>query len=158
VGRGNAICPDTSSRSHSIAVESQNPGTAYHTIFPARTSSAIFSGCPRGPRVHVTPRTHRSGCGQNDHPGSLARESCLPFSDKLGTPWLFENGGSVADKMRPIEFQRSLVLCRFIFLKSMPRAELVTAFPARQGVNMLREATFRAASDGRMALRSARVS
>ena len=43
MGRGNAICPDTSSRSHSIAVESQNPGTAYHKVFPARTSSAIFS-------------------------------------------------------------------------------------------------------------------
>ena len=83
------------------------------------------------------------GAARTTTQAPCARESCLPFSDKLGTPWLFENGGSVADKMRPIEFQRSLVLCRFIFLKSMPRTELVTAFPARQGVNMLRKATFK---------------
>jgi hypothetical protein len=67
---------------------------APHTIdIPRPDIKRNILGMPASPRVHVTPRTHRSGCGQNDHPGALARESCLPFSDKLGTPWLFENGG-----------------------------------------------------------------
>jgi hypothetical protein len=42
MGRGNAICPDTSSRSHSTAVESQNPGTAYHRYSPPGHQAQYF--------------------------------------------------------------------------------------------------------------------
>ena len=74
MGRGNAICPDTSSRSHSIAVKSQNPGTAYNS-FPAQTSEQN----PRhGDEVCVMARTDRSGCCQtNTQAPSLANRVCL---------------------------------------------------------------------------------
>jgi len=89
VGRGNAICPDTSSRSHSTAVESQNPGTAYHRYSPPGHQAQYF----RDAREFTSHRERNDpGAARAPAPGGLARESCLPLSDKLSTPWLFENG------------------------------------------------------------------
>lgn len=49
-GRGNIICPDTSSRSHSLAVKSQESGHAYHRDF-VPGHQAEFSGDPWAVRV-----------------------------------------------------------------------------------------------------------
>lgn len=85
-GRGNAICPDTSSRSHSIAVESQNPGTAYHRYSPPGHQAQYFLRLNRRlnrlrREQRVIGRTTRSGPASGVPPGGpgggKASKQCL---------------------------------------------------------------------------------
>ena len=53
-----------------------------------------------------------------ERPPRRPRSRIVPaFFRQARYPMAFRERGSVADKIRPIEFQRSLVLCRFIFFK-----------------------------------------
>ena len=99
MGRGNAICPDTSSRSHSIAVESQNPGTAYHRYSPPGHQAQYF----RDAREFTSHRERIDpGAARAPAPGGLARESCPPLPTSSTPPGSSRTGVARRQRTEPV--------------------------------------------------------
>ena len=96
--RGNAICPDTSSRSHSIAVESQNPGTAYHRYSRPGHQAQYFRD---GREFRSHSRRIDRGAASTPPRRLLSRIVPLTFRE-AHYPLLFENRSRPATNTEPI--------------------------------------------------------